>query len=56
MQELTMEEVADYLKEARIDKTVDAGFAFIRIVKNALGIAFVLVNNMFENSALIESM
>lgn len=56
MQKLTTEEVADYLKEARIDKTIDAGFAFIHIGKNALGISFVLVNDMFENSALIESM
>jgi hypothetical protein len=56
MQNLTLEQCADYLETATIEHTRDEGHAIIHTGRNALGVRFVLVNDMHGQTALIESM
>lgn len=42
MQNLTLQQAADYLETAIINTTIDSGFAVVNI-----GVRFVLTNDMF---------
>lgn len=53
---LTLGEVADYLEDAIIHKTIDAGHAIIHIGESMAGHAFVLVNDGNGDSVLTEGM
>jgi hypothetical protein len=56
MKMLNINEQADYLESAIIEKTIKAGHAIIHFGKSAGGVAFVMVNDCFtEGAALTES-
>jgi hypothetical protein len=56
MQNLTLEQCADYLEAATIEHTRDEGHAIIHTGRNALGVRFILVNDMHGQTALTESL
>ena len=56
MRQLTLAETADYFEHAVIETTHDTGHALIHIGRTGLGLAFVMVNNMFGGTAVSESM
>lgn len=56
MQNLTLEQCADYLETAIIEHTRDEGHAIIHTGRNALGMRFVLANDVHGKTALTESL
>lgn len=56
MKMLDLQQTADYLENVSTIQTVDVGHALIHLGETMAGIKFVLVNNMFGQSALTESM
>jgi hypothetical protein len=42
---LTLEQTADYLEMATVEKTIDDGHAIIHFGKNAAGVCFVMMND-----------
>jgi hypothetical protein len=56
MQKLSLEQMADYLENAKITQTVDAGHALIHMGKSMAGHSFVLVNDIHGHSVLTESL
>ena len=56
MRQLTLAETADYLEHAVIETTHDTEHALIHIGRTGLGLAFVMVNNMFGETTVSEGM
>lgn len=56
MKQLNLEQAADYLESATIERTHDAGHAIIHIGSNAAGVRFVLMNDAFGMTTVTESM
>ena len=56
MQQLTLEQQADYLDSATIESTMDAGHAIIHAGTNEAGVRFVMVNDCFGRTVVTESM
>lgn len=56
MKILDLQQTADYLENANIMQTVNADHAVIHMGKNEAGVSFVLVNDMFGQTALTESL
>lgn len=55
MQNLTLQQAADYLESAVIEHTDDTGHAVIHTGRNAAGARFVMVNDCFGKSAVTEA-
>lgn len=55
MKQLTLEQTADYLERATIERSHDVGHAIIHIGRNAFGVKFVLINNAFGETTVTES-
>ena len=55
MQSLTIEQTADFLKTALIEGTIDNGTALAHVGISCAGVKFILVNDMFGETALMES-
>lgn len=56
MQNLTLEQAADYLETATLEATHAIGHAVVNIGTNAAGARFVMLNDMHGNSALTEAL
>lgn len=56
MRHMTLQEVADYLEDAEISRTIDVGYALIHIGTHDVGHRFVLVNDMRGDTFIAESM
>lgn len=56
MQQLRLEQQADYLDGAIVSSTVDAGRAIIHTGINALGARFVMVNDCYGHTVVTEGM
>lgn len=56
MKSLTMQQAADYLEAAIIDRTHDAGHAVTHIGTNAAGVPFVLLNDYTGQTVVTEAM
>lgn len=54
MQQLTIQQAADYLEAAIIHQTTDHGFALIHAGINAAGARFVMVNEANGDPSLTE--
>ncbi len=52
---LTLEEAADYIENATIERSHDTGHAIFHIGRNAIGASFVLVNDCIGQTAVIEA-
>lgn len=55
MQQITMQQAADYLEDATITETIDAGHAVIHVGTNATGARFVLVNDYRGKTTVTET-
>ncbi len=55
MQNLTLEQTADYLQTADIQYTMDSHFSLTHIGINAAGVRFVLINDIFGETFFTES-
>lgn len=55
MQQLTLEQVADYLESATIEQSHDVGHAIVHIGRNAAGGRFVMVNDCYGKTTVSES-
>lgn len=55
MQNLTLEQTADYLEAANIDRIMNVSHAIIHIGKNAAGMDFVLVNDITGQTIVSEA-
>lgn len=53
---LTIEQAADYLETATIDRTIDAGHAIVHTGKNAAGVEFVMMNDASGKTVICESL
>lgn len=56
MKNLTLEQMADFLETATIERSHDAGHAIVHVGKNAVGARFVMVNDHHGKTALTEAM
>jgi hypothetical protein len=56
MQNMTLEQAADYIADARITATQDYGFILMHTGINAAGALFVLVNDALGRVAVFEEM
>jgi len=56
MQQLSSQQVADYLETATIDTTHDTGFALVHTGTSSAGARFVLSNDCHGGSTLTESL
>jgi len=56
MKTLTMQQAADYLESAIIERTQDTGHALTHIGTNAAGVPFVLVNDYTGKTVVTEAM
>lgn len=54
MQQLTIQQAADYLETAVITHTTDHGYVVTHVGTNAAGAAFVMLNDAEGQTALIE--
>lgn len=54
MQQLTIQQAADYLEAAVIKHTTDHGYAVTHIGTSAAGAGFIMVNDAEGQTALIE--
>lgn len=54
MQQLTIQQAADYLEAATIKHTTDYGYAVTHVGTNAAGAGFVMVNNANGETTLTE--
>lgn len=55
MQKLTLEQAANYLEGAIIEHTHDTGDTIIHVGRNAEGVRFVLANDCFGETSIVES-
>lgn len=55
MKTLTMQQAADYLEDAIIERTHDAGHAVTHTGTNAVGVPFVLVNDYTGKTVVTEA-
>ncbi|WP_186300385.1 hypothetical protein [Denitromonas ohlonensis] len=55
MQNIGMQQTADYLEAATIEATTNAGHAVIHVGTNAAGNRFALVNDCFGHTTLTEA-
>ncbi len=54
MKNITMQQCADYLEEATIEKTFDMGAEILHMGVNATGSRFILLNDWLGNTILGE--
>lgn len=53
--QLTLEQACDYLQNATVERSVDTGHAITHFGLSAAGARFVMVNDCYGETALIES-
>jgi hypothetical protein len=56
MQNLTLEQTAEYLEAAMIESTIDSGFSLAHVGISCAGEKFILVNDMFGCTVLTQSL
>lgn len=56
MQQLTLQYAADYLENATIEHTHDAGYTIIHTGRNAAGARFALMNDCNGETTISESL
>jgi hypothetical protein len=56
MRRMSLEEVADYLESAKINRTINFGHAIVHEGTSAVGFDFVLMVNAFGDAMLTEGM
>jgi hypothetical protein len=54
MQKLTLEQAADYLEAATVERSHDAGYEIIHVGWNASGTRFIMVNNCYGETSISE--
>ncbi len=56
MQQLSIQQTADYLEGAQIEQTIEGNHAVVHFGTNAAGMPFVLINDCWGGCALTESL
>ena len=52
---LTLEQTADYLESATIERTINTSWSVIHFGKNAAGVIFVMLNNVNGKTTVSEA-